>query len=28
VGRDGLQLLYDLPAGVAGNGLHSTASAH
>jgi DNA polymerase-3 subunit alpha len=28
VGRDGLQLLYDLPAGVAGGGLHSTASAH
>jgi DNA polymerase III subunit alpha len=28
VGRDGLQLLYDLPAGVAGNGLHTTASAH
>jgi DNA polymerase-3 subunit alpha len=28
VGRDGLQLLYDLPAGLAGNGLHSTAQAH
>jgi DNA polymerase-3 subunit alpha len=28
VGRDGLQLLYDLPAGLAANGLHSTASAH
>jgi DNA polymerase-3 subunit alpha len=28
VGREGLQLLYDLPAGVAGGGLHSTASAH
>jgi DNA polymerase III subunit alpha len=28
VGRDGLQLLYDLPAGVAGGGLHSAASAH
>ncbi|MEO6078568.1 MAG: DNA polymerase III subunit alpha [Steroidobacteraceae bacterium] len=28
VGREGLQLLYDLPAGVAGGGLHGTASAH
>jgi DNA polymerase-3 subunit alpha len=28
VGRDGLQLLYDLPAGLAVNGLHTTASAH
>ena len=28
VGREGLQLLYDLPAGVAGGGLHSTPSAH
>jgi DNA polymerase-3 subunit alpha len=28
VGRDGLQLLYDVPAGLAGNGLHSTAQAH
>ena len=28
VGRDGLQLLYDLPAGVAGNGLHGTMTAH
>jgi DNA polymerase-3 subunit alpha len=28
VGRDGLQLLYDLPAGLAGAGLHGTASAH
>ncbi len=28
VGREGLQLLYDLPAGVAGGGLHTTASAH
>ena len=28
VGRDGLQLLYDLPAGLAGNGLRTSASAH
>ncbi|MEO6186487.1 MAG: DNA polymerase III subunit alpha [Steroidobacteraceae bacterium] len=28
VGREGLQLLYDLPAGVAGAGLHSTTTAH
>jgi DNA polymerase III subunit alpha len=28
VGREGLQLLYDLPAGVAGGGLHSPPRAH
>jgi hypothetical protein len=28
VGREGLQLLYDLPAVVAGAGLHSTTAAH